>query len=120
MPPVAAGQKSSEEDERLVGEQEEAWTSTRLLAATVEDHELTDPSLSPERLLYRLFHLRGVRVFRPMPIRSQCSCSRERVTSVLATFSPGEIEDSTEDGAITVTCEFCGTKYSFDPKEFQH
>ena len=33
------------------------------LIATVEDHELIDPALSSERLLYRLFHERGVRVF---------------------------------------------------------
>ena len=47
-----------------------AWqaTTTRTgtacahLAATVEDHELLDPMLSPERLLYRLFHEEGVRV----------------------------------------------------------
>lgn len=100
--------------------EDDAWREARAYVETIEDDELLDPQVPVERLLYRLFHLRGVRVFRPMPIRSQCSCSRERVTGVLATFSPGEIEDSTEDGAITVTCEFCGTKYSFDPKEFQH
>ena len=41
---------------------EENWTRARHLAATVEDHELLDPMLSPERLLYRLFHEEGVRV----------------------------------------------------------
>ena len=30
---------------------------------TVEDVELIDPELSGERLLFRLFHERGVRVF---------------------------------------------------------
>ena len=33
-------------------------------SATVEDLELIDPAVSVERLLYRLFHERGVRVFR--------------------------------------------------------
>ena len=28
----------------------------------MEDHELLDPTLSPERLLYRLFHEEGVKV----------------------------------------------------------
>jgi molecular chaperone Hsp33 len=37
---------------------------------------------------------------------------------MLARFTAEEIEDSIEDGAISVTCEFCGTKYVFDPARF--
>ena len=37
---------------------------------------------------------------------------------MLAGFSAEEIAESTENGAISVTCEFCGKKYSFDPAEF--
>jgi molecular chaperone Hsp33 len=104
-----------------VGESEpddDAWREAMAYVDTVEDDELTDPGVPVERLLYRLFHLRGVRVFKPAPIRSECSCSRERVTSVLATFTPEEIAASVEEGAITVTCEFCNTRYRFDPAEF--
>src|SRR5205807_4056522 len=43
--------------------EDDAWTEGRALMATVEDVELIDPELSGERLLYRLFHERGVRVF---------------------------------------------------------
>jgi molecular chaperone Hsp33 len=49
-------------DQRLNGEDDEAWTRARLLAETVQDHELLDPLLAPETLLYRLFHEEGVRV----------------------------------------------------------
>ena len=35
---------------------EEDWTRAKSLAETVEDHELLDPMLPPDRLLYRLFH----------------------------------------------------------------
>ena len=44
--------------------EDDAWVEGRSLVETVEDVELIDPSLSSERLLYRLFHERGVRVFR--------------------------------------------------------
>ena len=44
-------------------EEDEAWVEGQSLVATVEDVELIDPALSGERLLYRLFHERGVRVF---------------------------------------------------------
>jgi len=59
--------------------EEEDWTRARALAETVEDHELLDPMLPPDRLLYRLFHEEQVRAYRAIPLESYCSCSRERV-----------------------------------------
>ena len=44
--------------------EDDAWVEGRSLVATVEDVELLDPEISSEQLLYRLFHERGVRVFR--------------------------------------------------------
>ncbi|GAC1559018.1 MAG: Hsp33 family molecular chaperone [Beijerinckiaceae bacterium] len=99
--------------------EDDAWTEGKALAATVEDHELVDPLLSNERLLYRLFHERGVRVFDPQPIRDVCRCSRERVASMLQQFTPQERADMVgDDGKIGVTCEFCSTHRDFDPAEF--
>ena len=54
----------------------EDWTRAKALAETVEDHELLDPMLPPDRLLYRLFHEEQVRAFRAVPLRRYCSCSR--------------------------------------------
>src|SRR5665647_3383391 len=59
--------------------EDDAWIEGQSLISTVEDVELIDPDLSGERLLYRLFHERGVRVFPPLPLRAQCSCSRDAV-----------------------------------------
>lgn len=100
------------------GEEADAWAEATSLVSTVQDHELIDPDVPAERLLYRLFHERGVRVYDPKPVREQCSCSRDRIQGVLSSFSAEEITDSIEDGEISVTCEFCGQKYSFDPQEF--
>jgi molecular chaperone Hsp33 len=99
-------------------EDDDSWVEAQTLASTAQDDELTDPGLPVENLLYRLFNERGVRVFRPTEVRDRCSCSRERIAGVLATFSAEEVKESTENGAITVTCEFCGSKYGFDPAEF--
>ncbi|MBB5753343.1 Hsp33 family molecular chaperone [Prosthecomicrobium pneumaticum] len=101
------------------GDEDDAWVEAQSLVGTIEDHELIDPDVPVERLLYRLFHERGVRVYDPTPVRDQCSCSRERIAGVLRSFTAEEIEESIEDGAITVTCEFCGTRYGFDPAEFR-
>ena len=99
-------------------EEDDSWVEAQALAGTVQDDELTDPELPVENLLYRLFNERGVRIFRSAEVRDQCSCSRDKVSGLLATFSATEIAESTENGAISVTCEFCGTKYEFDPADF--
>ncbi len=97
---------------------DEDWVRARTLAATIEDHELLDPSLSAEDLLYRLFHEERVRAFPMTGIQAQCSCSRERIEEILKTFSALEREDMTEDGRITVRCEFCNRHYHFDSDVF--
>jgi molecular chaperone Hsp33 len=106
------------DDEFTEAEEDDAWVEAQAIIGTVEDHELTDPAVPVERLLYRLFHERGVRVFTPLPITDDCSCSRERIAGMLARFSAEEIAESVEDGRIVVTCEFCGTRHEFDPDEF--
>ncbi|TAN01173.1 MAG: Hsp33 family molecular chaperone, partial [Rhizobiaceae bacterium] len=95
-----------------------AWKETQALMATVEASELVDPTVGAERLLFRLFHEHGVRVYESAPVLDDCSCSREKIHSILSGFSAEEIEESVERGAIRVNCEFCSQKYSFDPDEF--
>ena len=95
--------------------EDEAWVECRSLVATVEDIELLDPALSTERLVYRLFHERGVRVFRDTALSAECSCSRDNVATMLRSFSEDERDHMVENGVITVTCEFCSSTYVFEP-----
>jgi molecular chaperone Hsp33 len=97
--------------------EDEAWVEGRSLVATVDDIELVDPALSSERLAYRLFHERGVRVFRAAPVKAQCSCSRDNVENMLKSFPQQDRDDMVENGRITVTCEFCSSSYVFAPHE---
>lgn len=100
--------------------EDDAWTEARALAATVEDHELVDPNLSSDRLLYRLFHERGVTVYEHSALRHACRCSRDGIQTMLRGFTPQERRDMVgEDGRIGVTCEFCGVKRDFDPSEVE-
>ena len=94
---------------------EEDWTRAKTLAETVEDHELLDPMLPPDRLLYRLFHEEQVRVFPPIQLETYCSCSRERVEDLLHSFSAEDLSDMVVDGEVWVNCEFCNARYNFDP-----
>lgn len=97
--------------------EDDAWIEGQSLISTVEDVELLDSDLSGERLLYRLFHERGVRVFAPLPLRAQCSCSRDAVSSMLNSFAPKDRADMVKDGKVVVTCEFCSSVYEFTPQE---
>lgn len=100
-------------------DEDAAWVEARALIATLEDHELVDPTLSSERLLYRLFHERGVRVFTRQALREACRCSDEHVAGMLRRFSREERAEMVgTDGRIGVTCEFCSTYRAFDPAEF--
>ncbi len=99
--------------------EDDAWLEAKALVETVEDHELLDSSLSSERLLWRLFNERGVRVFDALPVQAHCSCSRDRVFDMLKSFTPEDRADMVKDGKIVVTCEFCGRVYPFEPGEVE-
>jgi molecular chaperone Hsp33 len=107
-------------DERDVATEpmDNAWREALTLMATVEPAELTDPTVGAERLLYRLFHEHGVRVFQGVEVSDECSCSHDKIKGVLQGFSAEEIADSVENGVIKVDCEFCSKSYRFDPAEF--
>jgi len=97
--------------------EDDAWVQGRALIGTVEDVELIDPAVSSERLVYRLFHEPGVRVFRVADVRAECSCSRGSVEAMLKSFSQDDRDHMIEDGKISVTCEFCSASYLFAPGE---
>jgi molecular chaperone Hsp33 len=97
---------------------DDGWRRALALAATVEDHELLDPALPPERLLYRLFHEEEPRAFNASPLAARCGCSRERVEAMLEHFSARDIADMAKEGVIAVTCEFCNRDYKFDADRF--
>jgi molecular chaperone Hsp33 len=97
--------------------EDDAWVEGQALMSTVADVELIDPSLSGERLLYRLFHERGVRVFAPLPLRAQCSCSRDAVAAMLKSFASKDRAEMVKDDKVVVTCEFCSSVYEFTPQD---
>lgn len=91
------------------------WVKARLLLDTVEAHELLDPLLSAEQLLYRLYHEDGVTAYPATPLSRYCSCSQDSITRMLARFPAEDQADMVENGEIEVTCEFCSTKYHVTP-----
>lgn len=116
--PVAFSSGDAPEGAEEVVQENDDWVKARLLLDTVESHELLDPTLSAEDLLYRLYHEDGVTVYPATQLTRHCTCSRETVETMIRGFAPEDRADMVEDGAIKVVCEFCSTPYVFKPQEF--
>jgi molecular chaperone Hsp33 len=100
--------------------EDDAWLEAKSLVGTVEDHELVDPTVSSETLLYRLFHERGVRVFEGQHVHEECTCSHERIMGMMRRFSTEDRRDMVGDnGRIGITCEFCSRFYDLDPADVE-
>ncbi len=99
------------------GDTTEAWDHVRALFDTLGEDELVDPTISPETLLYRLFHEDGVRLFPAKPLVARCRCDTDRILGMLRTFPAEDRADMLEDGRIVVTCEYCSRRYDIDPAE---
>lgn len=99
---------------------EDAWTRIEHLTATLGASEML--ATAPEQLLFRLYHEEEVRLFEPRPLAFGCSCTRERVSTMLRALGREEVEAAlaARDGEIEVICEFCAQRYTFDPIDAEH
>jgi molecular chaperone Hsp33 len=113
-------EQSGDAPEGAVAEvqEDDNWVKARLLLDTVEAHELLDPLLSSEDLLYRLYHEDGVTVYPEIAVTRHCTCSHETVESMLRNFPSEDRADMVKDGTIEVVCEFCSTPYRFTLADF--
>lgn len=92
---------------------DESWNTAAPLAATLTDDELLDDALTPEDLLYRLFHTEGVAADRPRALAYGCRCSRAKLSSILEGFGAADLDHMTVEGDIIMTCEFCNHDFRF-------
>lgn len=112
------GFREDDEDRELT-EVEKNWEHAAILLDSVTDAELLDPEVTADRVLYRLFHEDGVRVYSPVSVQFGCRCSRERVEEVLKSFGTDDLDHMTENGQIETKCEFCADRFVFDPAELK-
>ena len=91
---------------------EDGWNRAVALFETLSPQELLDWPV--ETLLRRLFDEDGAEVLDVRPLRFACSCSRERVASMLDSLGEDEAEAAAAAGVAQIRCEFCGQQYYFD------
>ncbi|MEO1040094.1 MAG: Hsp33 family molecular chaperone [Pseudomonadota bacterium] len=106
------------EDETRPGDDED-FDHARALFDTLTDVELIDREVSAGRLMYRLFHEEGVRIFEAETMVKRCTCERARLARILASFSEDDLDHMIQDGAIVMTCEYCNRDWRFDPNEVE-
>jgi len=89
------------------------WPHVAILAGSVKDEELTDPTLPLDDLAWRLFHEEEeVRTLAPVALARGCRCDPDYVKSVIARFPPEERAAMVgDDGFIRVDCAFCATDF---------
>lgn len=92
----------------------EAYNRIAHLTATLTSEELL--TLDADTVLRRLYWEEGVIRYEPVEPRFACTCSRERVGSMLKGLGREEIDGIVvEQGQVEIACDFCGVKYHFDP-----
>lgn len=96
---------------------DQAWAEATALVETISDDELTDPQINVERLLYRLFNEHGVRVFDGTRIIEKCTCSRDKVISMVKSFDDDPGKPLGADGTFETKCEFCSKVYEISKED---
>ena len=117
---AASGQTYGERTGAKIGHEEIAkdmWDEVLTLFNTTKASELTDPNLSGQQLLYRLFHEQGVRVAEPEGLTRFCVCDKERFVIALQSLNEADLSEVFTDGQASSTCEFCGTTYTASREE---
>jgi molecular chaperone Hsp33 len=102
--------KSREDDIGL----DEAFNRIAIFAQSLKRQELLE--LDADTILHRLFWEEKLLRFPPDHPEFACSCSRERVGSMLRNLGVQEVESIlAEREQVEVGCDFCGAQYRFDP-----
>jgi len=99
-------------ESQYTGSDPDAWDRIEHLTDTLSSTELL--TLPAEDLLHRLYHEESVRLFKSQPLEFRCSCSRNRIQTMLLSLGQQDVEEAMDEtGGLYVDCEFCNKRYRF-------
>jgi molecular chaperone Hsp33 len=90
-----------------------AWEDLQAGLASLSPPALLE--LSAEEAVRRVSGTHDCRLFGVTPVRFSCRCDETRVAELVRSLGIDEARAAlAEQGALTVTCEFCGRAYRYD------
>ena len=100
-------------------DEDDDWQRIKLITQTITAQEMLN--LSVDEIIHRLYHLEDVRVYDQQTVAFKCSCSRDRIDSVLETMGRDSMLELLEEkGAVNVDCEFCNQTYEYKQAQIDH
>lgn len=94
----------------------ELFEELSILANTLSDEELL--SWDSETLLSKVFSEHDIRLFPIEPVKFHCSCSEQKIESVLINLGQQEIDEIlVEHPYVEVHCDFCNKAYTFNREQ---
>lgn len=82
--------------------------------------KMIQQGLTPEEILEELFGKDELTILEKMPVRFECTCSKERFADAIVSLGQSEITDMIEeDGMAEAHCHFCNEKYHFSKEELE-
>lgn len=99
-------------------DEDDDWQRIKMLTQTISAHEMLN--LPVTKIIKRLYHEEDVRIYDRQTVAFKCSCSRERIDSVLETMGRDSmLELLEEQGLVNVDCEFCNSSYKYYRAEIE-
>lgn len=99
-------------------ELEETWADAQRGIESLSSADLLGCRV--EELLERGFPTHDMRLFRGARVQFECRCNQGRVAGLLRALGPQEVREVLrEQGAVTVTCEFCHRPYRFEADDIE-
>lgn len=92
---------------------EEVWRDAQRGVNSISRAQLLNAAV--EQVLLRNLGPHDVRLFKGSPVVFECRCGPTQVANLLRALGAEEMRDLLqEQGAVTVTCDFCNRPYRFD------
>lgn len=81
---------------------------------------LIKEGLTPEEILMTLLGENNVEILETVPVKFDCTCSKERFGNALISLGKKELQEMIEeDGQAEAQCHFCNEKYIFTKEELE-
>jgi molecular chaperone Hsp33 len=97
-------------------ESSDAWQGAQRGIGRLHEVDLLEHPV--EELLASGFSEQDLRLFRGSPVHFECRCGEGRVAGLLRALGEEEVRDVlSEQGSVTVTCEFCRRPFKFEKRD---